>query len=427
MYRAASIILIVACLVAATAGGTRLALALVYSDWQLGRVGLIVSLSLLLVGILGFVIFIREKGRGFIQRHKDKIILLSFSLLFCVVCVELLFNLLRPVAPNVQLDPEVGWVGRPNASGYIKERLGQPGYYVWSDDFGLPNGIAGEGARTLLLIGDSMLSPYYDPEHSAPQVFLINPDVSKRFKIANGSIGGYGTDQELLRLKTLLKRIQNVSDVALFFLPLNDFANNVSDHVNWKSLGDIPKPFFELKSDSLVYHSPISIAHDPFASPFLEHFVLYRLWNDLRNHLEEKISPQAAPIEERNENFERFFRPQYTAEYTPEFKQAQQITVRLLQEVKRVCDQHKATLHVFVFDSPRYLSFMSRGASREEKNRLQENFQRTIEETFRMAGLPFTWIVLEEDELIPKDIHPNREGIARVAQIVMTEVAGASR
>jgi len=368
----------------------------------------------------------RKKQGAFIERHKDKIVLIFFSLVGCVAVIELAFNLIRPVAPSVQLDAELGWVSRPNASGYVDERLGQPKFYVWTDEHGLTNGIVGEGENILLLIGDSMLPPYYDPEYSAPQVFLVSPEVSKKYRIANGSIGGYGTDQELLRLKALLKRLKNVSDVALFFLPLNDFSNNVSDHVNWKTLGDIPKPFFELKSDSLVYHPPYNISHDPFARPLLERSYFYRLWNKLRNHLEERISPQVAPIDERNENFERFFRPQYTGEYTPEFKRAQEITARLLREVKRSCNEYKANLHLFAFDSPRFLSFMSHGESMREKCRLQRNFERTVEETFRMAGLPFTWIVLEEDELIPGDIHPNRKGIAWIAQIVMGKVASAS-
>jgi hypothetical protein len=426
MAKTAHAIVLIICGAALALGGTRLALAILYSDWQLGRVGLIMSLALLVAGGCGLVVAMRKKQGAFIERHKDKIVLTFFSFLISLGLAEVLINLFRPAMPQfVQLDPELGWVPKPNVAGIVNERLGQPRFYASTDEFGL-NGIVGEGDSIILLIGDSMLNAFYDPEYSAPQVFLVSDQVTKRYRIANGSVGAYGTDQELLRMKQLLRRLQHVSDVVVCFLPLNDFANNVWHEVYMKGVGTVPKPFFEIHGDSLVYYPPAPLPEDPFARPAIERFGLYRAWSDLRNILEGAISDAAAPINERSDTFDTYFKGQYAAELSSEFRSAQRLTARLFREMKNACEQHRVTLHLFAFDSPRFLSFMSHGESMQEKCRLQRNFERTVEETFRMAGLPFTWIVLEEDELIPGDIHPNRKGIARIAQIVMGKVASAS-
>jgi hypothetical protein len=384
------------------------------------------SLALLVAGGSGLVVAMRKKSAGFVERYKDKIVLTFFSFLISLGLAEVLINLVRPAMPQFhQLDPELGWVPKPDVAGFVNERLGQPRFYASTDELGL-YGVVGEGDSIILLIGDSMLTPYYDPEYSAPQVFLVSELVTKRYRIANGSVGGYGTDQELLRMRKLLRQLHDVSDVVVFFLPLNDFANNMWHGVYVKGVGELPKPFFELHADSLVYCPPAPISEGLFDRPAIERFGLYRAWSDLRNILEGAISDEAAPINERSDTFDTYFKGQYAAELSSEFRTAQRLTARLFREMKNACEQHRVTLHVFAFDSPRFLSFISRGESMQEKCRLQRNFERTVEETFRMAGLPFTWIVLEEDELIPGDIHPNRKGIARIAQIVMGKLAGAS-
>jgi len=56
MAKTAHAIVLIICGAALALGGTRLALAILYSDWQLGRVGLTMSLALLIAGGCGLVL-----------------------------------------------------------------------------------------------------------------------------------------------------------------------------------------------------------------------------------------------------------------------------------------------------------------------------------------------------------------------------------
>ena len=51
--------------------------------------------------------------------------------------------------------------------------------------------------------------------------------------------------------------------------------------------------------------------------------------------------------------------------------------------------------------------------------------KQTVTLTFSDAGVPFQWLRLDEDEIIPHDIHPNKSGMDKVARQVMKDVLGS--
>lgn len=410
------------------AGTIRAVLAILSPAWALGSTGKIGVVTFILVGVLILFGMSRRSVRAKIREHCDKLGLLAASLLFSALLMELVLSLTLPRVPAfLEPDSPMGWKPRANTSGRVPERLGQRPYSMFIDSNGLVNGVAGNGDRLLLLIGASMLWPYFDPPFSAP--FVFSKYANDRYRIVNGSVTTYGTDQEYLRLCSILERINGVTDVAFFFLPLNNFSKNAHSTIEMKGIGKVPKPRFVFDHGRLTMIPPGILGYDPFEPGWLMNIGFVRAWSQLRNRIEAgMVSGRDVRDDTTSSNFQDYFLELYMNDVSDYFSESQQVTASLLAAIKDECARKNVQLHAFVFDSPVYTSYAAHSKlAKSPRFGGHQAMVRNVESVFLSAGMSFDWLILEADELIPNDIHPNKQGMEKIARLVMQRVSQQNR
>jgi lysophospholipase L1-like esterase len=410
------------------AGAARFTLALLVPGWELGTPGRTVAAVCLLAGSGGLFAMSKKSVRESIQQHTDKIAVLIGSIFVSAAFMEFVLSLAIPRVPDfLQHDPVIGWKPRPNVSGRVPERLGQAPYSLSVDSNGFVNGVAGTGSRLLLLLGDSMLWPYFEPDDSPPAVFARYAQAPIR--IANASITTVGTDQELLRLREIVQKNLNVTDLAFFFLPFNDYHNNVQPLIEMKGIGPVQKPIFILKGNKLELRPPAPEPFDRLSKPPLEISGLYRAWNVLRNAWESRSAPDTGYALDRDHKVDSttFLYQLYSTNHTVPFRSACTLTSMLIENIKTLCDSAGIVLKAYAFESPVYVRYARADlGNQHELNRAEACMRETVARTFADARVAFKWIRLEENEMIPNDIHPNKAGMHKIARLVMRDVLEAS-
>lgn len=141
-------------------------------------------------------------------------------------------------------DPILGWSHKPGQKGRFIHR-----------DFSIDIQINSDGLRDkdysfertdkkrMLILGDSF-SWGFGVEY--PEIFSeILEQKHPDWEIINTSVSGYGTDQQLLYLKT--RGIQYRPDIVLLLFSENDFFTNLLHEVTWYY-----KPVFRIEHDKLV-------------------------------------------------------------------------------------------------------------------------------------------------------------------------------
>lgn len=151
-----------------------------------------------------------------------------------------------------QADSLLGWRMQPKASGeFIRPEFRAA---VQTNSLGLRDDEMPlqkpEGEIRILLLGDSVVAGF---EVARPATLearlesLLNAQHDgRRYQVINAGFRGYGTDQELLFLQTRGFALQP-DVVVLAFVPANDLENNVTAHTAGRVFG---KPYFVYAADS---------------------------------------------------------------------------------------------------------------------------------------------------------------------------------
>ena len=208
----------------------------------------------------------------------------SFCLL--LVCLELLTRLFVPegywrhrdAAADWQLDPEIGWVNRPNIDVESRD-------YTWILRYRTnPDGLAPAEARRekapgvlrIMVFGDSMAVGRAVPQ-DVTYASRLEAQLRERgipAEVINAGVQGYSTDQVLLLIERLLPLYR--PDVVLYGSTLNDFGGNEVSQANGQA-----KPRFMLRGDTLDLVPPL-VAHEirPIGSgpsAWIQRSAFYRL------------------------------------------------------------------------------------------------------------------------------------------------------
>lgn len=209
------------------------------------------------------------------MKHRLRSLLLGFTLaLFSLAAALLLLEgltrllgLAAPAEPTGNFwraDPETGWSLQPGATG----RWFNPPYEYDVDVVINSQGLRDvervgydkpDGVFRILLLGDSYVEGLRVPlEQTFGKVLEAALNASApaglRYEVVNAGVSGWGTDQQLLWLRSEGAKYQP-DLVLLAFFPGNDFQN-VSEALEVANMGRVQKPFFQRTADGLAlrYH-----------------------------------------------------------------------------------------------------------------------------------------------------------------------------
>jgi len=215
------------------------------------------------------------------RRLRSLLIGLTLALFTLAAALLLLEGLTRalglaapaePVGHFWRGDPQTGWSLQPGAAG----RWFNPPYEYDVDVVINSQGLrdverAGydkpEGVFRVLLLGDSYvegLRVLLDQTFGKVLEAGLNAGApaGQRYQVVNAGVSGWGTDQQLLWLRS--EGVKYQPDLVLLaFFPGNDFQN-ISEALEVANMGRVQKPFFQRTADGLAlrYHP-----FDPATAP----------------------------------------------------------------------------------------------------------------------------------------------------------------
>jgi hypothetical protein len=195
--------------------------------------------------------------KDWFQRH-PRLTLFSLQLFGCIIVLMLAEAAARVFFPGLapnreervkfwEYDDLLGWSHRPNQRG----RFNHP-------DFSVEVSINSLGMRDreyprertekkrMLVLGDSFGFGFGVEHNQRFSELLENRHLD--WEIMDGSVSGYGTDQEFLYLKE--RGIALRPDVVLLLFCENDFGENISSQAYWHF-----KPFFTVEAGKLRLHN----------------------------------------------------------------------------------------------------------------------------------------------------------------------------
>jgi hypothetical protein len=168
--------------------------------------------------------------------------LFGWLLALCLLVIgtsEYFFNTTKP--SQYQLDPELGWTLKPNfMRNLTQSSLDGKSYSVSfsTNENGLRTHGDLSGAKTkILVLGDSHTAENYVSNNAmwySVMVDRLNATqdlLGKEYFVWAGGGGGWGSYQELLLLKRLLRQVR--PDIFILQFCENDFVNN---HKEWESI-----------------------------------------------------------------------------------------------------------------------------------------------------------------------------------------------
>ncbi len=242
------------------------------------------------------------------MKHRLRSLLLGltlalFSLAAALLLLEMLTRALGMAAPAEptgnfwRADPQTGWSLQPGATG----RWFNPPY-----EYDVDVAINSQGLRDvertgydkpehtfrILLLGDSYVEGLRVPlEQTFGQVLEAELNASApaglRYEVVNAGVSGWGTDQQLLWLRSEGGKYQP-DLVLLAFFPGNDFQN-ISEALEVANMRRVQKPFFQRTAAGLAlrYHpfDPATAPQPPPADggeiapgPAAQHLAGLRVW-----------------------------------------------------------------------------------------------------------------------------------------------------
>jgi len=184
-----------------------------------------------------------------------------------------------------QLDPELGWINKPNFTVHQRSALGAFVQVRTNEDGILSSQVSRQkapGVIRIIMLGDSLVAGLalpYDQRVSADLARLLQAR-GVHVEVLNAAVEGYSTDQELLRLRRLLPLYH--PDIVILGICNNDFEGN--EERLYRPVGGLPKPIFVLSQSGELKEIPPDLSNAavrPYRlGPFLyllEHSALYHL------------------------------------------------------------------------------------------------------------------------------------------------------
>ena len=195
-------------------------------------------------------------------------------LLVVIAASECFFNLTRP--SQYQLDPELGWTLKLNFFRNLTQKsLDGKNYSVTfsTDENGLrTHGDLKNAKIKILVLGDSHTAENYVSDNEMWYSVMVDRLNSiagfpgKEYFVWAGGGGGWGSYQELLLLRRLLKQIR--PDIFVLQFCSNDFVNN---HKQWESVSIVRSQKF--RRPYLDIDGQVSFSDD-WSSLFWRHSIL---------------------------------------------------------------------------------------------------------------------------------------------------------
>jgi len=304
-----------------------------------------------------------QRARAPKSRLSANLLLAATTLALLFVAGEIVtrrFFPLENVGTVVRFDPELGWSLDPGSHVHVVDRTRDLDYHVRINSLGMrereiPPPQAGR--KRILHIGDSVAFGVGVEAQWRSSDFMGRA-LGGSAEVLNAAIPGFGTDQEVLLLERIARRLQP-DIVVLDFFMVNDVINNGLEHV---FLGTAPKPRFALQGDSLVLASAV---HRPQAPPS------QRLRFHTRNLLRKshflvmlvRSFEQATGRGPKAPTYDAFPRgfgrdpgnhpvthwSVFESPYDERMEMAWRTTEALLERMDQFCDEIGAELVVFVF------------------------------------------------------------------------------
>lgn len=221
------------------------------------------------------------------MKHRLRSLLLGLTLALLSLAAALLLlemlaralGLAAPAEPTGnfwRMDAQTGWSLQPGATG----RWFNPPY-----EYDVDVAINSQGLRDveragydkppgifrILLLGDSYVEGLRVPlEQTFGKALEAELNASApaglRYEVVNAGVSGWGTDQQLLWLRSEGAKYQP-DLVLLSFFPGNDFQN-ISEGLEVANMGRVQKPFFQRTADGLALrHHPFDLATVPQPLP----------------------------------------------------------------------------------------------------------------------------------------------------------------
>ena len=198
--------------------------------------------------------------------------------------------------PLTRRDSELGWALRPDVAGLEGSAPWEVGLTTNADGFRdvAHDAAKAPGAFRIVVLGDSFVFGSGVPQGSVLTRRLA-AHLGPGFEIVNLGCPGYGTDQELLTLRRLGRKL--APDLVLLGFFWNDVMENASEEIY-----GMPKPHFTLEGDRLTLVPPAG-ASPPTAFARFDAALASRshLWSLLRNALSSagraaRAEPEARPV-----------------------------------------------------------------------------------------------------------------------------------
>jgi hypothetical protein len=145
---------------------------------------------------------------------------------------------------HAEFDPYLGWALKPNFSSESHNTL----------DHGIRRNARETEVRTghVLAVGDSFTEGWEVDDDDSWPAYL---ELMSKQPVVNAGVGGYGTDQILLRTEQLLPIIRPHT-VIIGFLHFDLYRTG---HTSFGA----PKPWFSVEKGELVYHPPAPVERAP--------------------------------------------------------------------------------------------------------------------------------------------------------------------
>jgi hypothetical protein len=218
----------------------------------------------------------RGGGGSLVLRGLLVVSLIIVATLFAAELLLRVIDVRGPIRSELgegfQFDPELGWVGAPNAA--TQQTSGNRTISVRHNGLGLRERELGDIAPDrFLFLGDSFTYGY-DAEAGERFSDLLQKALPQ-YGMVNAGVSGYGTDQQFLLMKRLWNAV-NPKYVVLTFCVDNDRDDNTSSYRYRK----YHKPYFVRTGDGewqvRGYPLPRPARDDVTGSARFEHFALAR-------------------------------------------------------------------------------------------------------------------------------------------------------
>ncbi|NIM20673.1 MAG: hypothetical protein GTO51_10670 [Candidatus Latescibacteria bacterium] len=336
----------------------------------------------------------------------------------------------------IQFDAKLGWLLKPGSYLHSVDRGRGLDYRIRINSLGLrERSISMQkpaGKKRVLILGDSIA---FGTGVEIGERFsdLLGNHLGEGIEVVNGSICGWGNDQELLFYETFARRLN--PDIVVLTLTLNnDILNNMLDHLY---LETAPKPRFLLRSDSLILDEghlvppklPLSLKIRRLfrKSRFLV-YIKRRL--DMRRY--QQITDALTHIPTRGFEKKRLeedcsYWSVYRKGYGQRFEQGWNVTEAILSRFISRCNEHGTKPIIFAFPLKIEVddTWRSQLFDRANVDSMLFDFRKPYDRLSSFCAAKQTVFVYpledfrEASRRVPlyfeRDSHPNRNGHAQAA------------